>query len=308
MTTLLNTPSEDVTTLITKKPFVRCNHPIPEVKDWELTIQSLDGRITTWSIYALKRFKNSQVVTCLECAGNSRKYLPYLTDGVQWNNCAVSNGSYSGVLLSDLYLKLDNAKEVIFVGYDEDFKRSLPIRVLRERPVLLAYNMNGCALTKEHGSPLRLVVPGWYGMASVKWLKKIIVSAEPLKSKYQTEKYTYIYDNDGKEAVTTMKPKSIITQINPQTNTIRGKAWTGMPPLVKVEVSIDGKWHIADIIEKCGLYGWVIWEKRFTELSPGQHRVCSRAWDEMGCQPDKIVYNVLGYGNNAIQPFYFTAS
>jgi DMSO/TMAO reductase YedYZ molybdopterin-dependent catalytic subunit len=307
MDNLINTPSEDVTTLYTKKPFVRCNHPIPEIKDWSLMVEDLNGKSSSWSIYALKRFKKRALTVCLECAGNSRKYLPYPTEGLQWNNCAVSNEIYFGAYLSDLHLNLNGAKEVIFVGCDEEFKRSLPVEVINNTPILLAYEMNGYGLSMEHGAPLRLIVPGWYSMASVKWLNRIIISKESLKSKYQTDKYVYIYEDGSREPVTLMKPKSMITQINPQTNTIRGKAWTGNPPIEKVEVSIDGKWHNSTITETSGTYGWVIWEKRFTELSVGQHRVCSRAWDKKGCQPDKFEYNALGYGNNAVQPFYFTA-
>lgn len=292
-----NYGSQDLSATITQEPFVRCNAPIPNVpKNHAVTIDDVIEKVK-WDVVALQRCKIIYQIVCIECAGNSRNRLPYQTEGLQWDNCAVSNTIWGGVLLREVLHRVPSwTKEIVFTSLDKEFIRSLPIEVIYERQVMLATTMNYKPLTPEHGAPIRLIVPGWYGMASVKWLDRIYFVDQPFEGKYQTDKYTYKTTN--KVPVTVILPKSLIISATIQNPVvIKGKAWSGYD-IEKVELSIDDTWTDVDT-KQCN--GWVLWEKKVV-LPPGKHKIASRATDISGAtQPEKYSYNEYGYGNNAIQ-------
>lgn len=295
----LNYGTVDLENPTTKQPFVRCNASVPQIsdKDYRLTI-TCQGKEHKWSMYELKRFQKRNLTVCLECAGNSRKFLSYAKTENQWDNTAISNCYYSGMYLREILGSIPlESEEIHFKSYDGEFERSIPAETYYEIPILLAWEMNMRPLSPENGFPLRLIVPGWYGMAAVKWLKSIEVSGSKLEGTYQTKKYNYI--NKEKTPVTFMKPKSIITQINPQNPlTIKGYAWSGKP-IIKVEVSLNNQWFETQL-ESHGEYGWLSW-KFAQHVEPGTYKISSRAYDKTGCQPEKSEYNLYGYGNNHIQ-------
>jgi DMSO/TMAO reductase YedYZ molybdopterin-dependent catalytic subunit len=177
------------------------------------------------------------------------------------------------------------------------------VAALHDSPALAAFAMNGRPIPLEHGGPVRVVVPGWYGMASVKWLKRLTLSNAPVHGTYQTEKYQYYYDTGRVEPVTLIRPKSLITDIAVQNPIrVRGKAWSARP-IRAVALIVNGTPLAATITERTGDFGWASWEIAL-DLSSGKYRIGARTQDTREQQPDHAAFNKLGYGNNAVQ--YFT--
>ena len=192
----------------TKSFYVRNHFAIPAIdRDaWWLHVEGEVEKTFAINYEQLMTFESVTAPVTLECAGNNRSFLEPKVKGVQWHLGAVSTAEWSGVPLSTLLDRASlkpNACEVILEGADcgmlEDpksppgelkFARSIPLEKAR-RDVLLAYKMNGDDLPPEHGFPLRAIVPGWYAMASVKWLQRIIVTDRPFTGYYQTIDYAY---------------------------------------------------------------------------------------------------------------------
>src|SRR5947208_6400442 len=206
----LETPFEKLDSFITPTEsfYVRTHFPIPSIdKDaWWLRIEGEVEKQFGINYEELLDLEWKTIPEQLECAGNNRSFLEPKVKGVQWGLGAVGKAEWTGVPLSTL---LDRARvkahacEIILEGADggvlEDpksppgelrFARSLPLSKARA-DVLLAYKMNSVALPPQHGFPLRAVVPGWYAMASIKWLQRIIVTAQPFTGYYQTMDYAY---------------------------------------------------------------------------------------------------------------------
>jgi len=246
-------------------------------------------------------------------------------EGEQWRLGAVSTAEWTGVPLVEV---LDRAgadagvREVVFRGADSGvvdrsrppirFERSLSVDDARRSEALLAYAMNGEPLPLQHGHPLRLVVPGWYAVASVKWLTEIELVATPLEAFYQTERYYFEWTRDGTtvtEPVRLQRVRSVITsptdgdEIDTGDVTIRGVAWSGAAPISGVEVSVgDGPWQAAQLVGERRRHSWQWWELLTRLADSGPTSVRSRATDLAGrVQPDTPEWNRLGYGGNAIQ-------
>jgi DMSO/TMAO reductase YedYZ molybdopterin-dependent catalytic subunit len=196
---------------------------------------------------------------------------------------------------------------------DVRYARSLSVTDLERRggEILLAYAMNGEPLTPDHGAPMRLIVPGWYAMASVKWLRSLRVIPGSFEGAFQTDQYVYRWPDGSHEQVTGMRVRSLITDPIPGSvvgqgrRTIRGKAWSGGGTVSGVEVAIDGEeaWQPASLKTPAGPYAWQEWTFDWVAPSVGRHLICARARDSSGAaQPDVAPPNALGYGNNAIQP------
>jgi DMSO/TMAO reductase YedYZ molybdopterin-dependent catalytic subunit len=172
--------------------------------------------------------------------------------------------------------------------------------------------MNGQPLTPLHGFPVRLVVPRWYAVASVKWLTRIRLLAEPFEGHFQTEKYRYLGERGTQEnsPIRTMRVRSLITApsqgdlLSRATQEITGVAWSGDAPIAGVAVSVDGgtSWRSAELASPPSEYSWTAWRVAWTPASPGEHALLSRATDAAGnTQPMDQIWNVQGYGNNAVQ-------
>jgi DMSO/TMAO reductase YedYZ molybdopterin-dependent catalytic subunit len=266
---------------------------------------------------------HTQVVT-MECAGNNRAAFDPQVPGEQWRLGAVSTAEWTGVPLMDV---LDRAQltspawEVLFCGADRGhvdghaetirFERSLSLDDIEDSGALLAYKMNGAPLPLQHGYPMRLVVPGWYGVASVKWLTAIEVLDHAFDGHFQTERYRYVWRRDGHtvtEPVRRLRVRAVITEPGyGQTLTcgdvsIRGLAWSGIAPIARVRVRVGRRpWQSAHLLGQPQRHGWRRWELSTRVDEPGTTTVQACANDLAGrAQPDQPEWNPLGYGGNSV--------
>lgn len=300
----LITPSESF--------FTRCHFPIPaiDVKTWRLKIEGSVEKPFALSYAELCQMESRTLTATLECAGNSRAFLTPPIQGVPWELGAVGNAEWTGVPLSAVLERSEmkpSAVEVIFAGSDQgeieepprpageiQYSRSVPCdKALKD--VLLAYQMNGEALTPAHGYPLRVIVPGWYGMASVKWLERVIASDTPFTGHFQTIDYAFWERRDGlpvRVPITEMRIKAEIArphigEIVPAATAYRmhGAAWTGDAPITTVDISDDDglTWHAAKLLGSFVPNAWQLWEYIWqTPAQPGRRTVMARATDSRG--------------------------
>ena len=202
---------------------------------------------------------------------------------------------------------------------DLAFVRSLTLSQATdpEAEILIAYEMNGEPLNPDHGAPFRLIVPHWYGVASVKWLRQIDVLTEPFVGEFETGHYMYQWADRPAERVTLMRVRARITDpapesiLTPGTYTVRGKAWSGAGPVTDVHISLTGEseWQPAKLEPARGPYEWRNWSFEWEATERGRHTLRARATDAAGnVQPDVPPWNRLGYGNNAIEVIYVDVS
>jgi DMSO/TMAO reductase YedYZ molybdopterin-dependent catalytic subunit len=307
--------------------YVRTHFPIPAPPTGFL----IDGAVesaASWSIEEIRALPSRTIAVTLECAGNGRRFLDPAVPGEQWGLGAVGTAEWTGVplrLLLDRAGALADAVEVSFRGADEGvpkdlgrriaYERSLPIADTRSDDVLVAYAMDGEEIPIEHGGPLRLVVPGWYGMASVKWLARITVLQRPLSAFYQTDRYVI----DG-HPLRTIAPRAVITVPvdgaeleSDRPLEIQGYAWSGAGrPITAVAVSAEPvsltgqrTWREAQLGPAISAYAWRAFSIRV--LMPAgsdqmEFTVVARATDASGAtQPLGASWNKLGYSNNAVR-------
>jgi DMSO/TMAO reductase YedYZ molybdopterin-dependent catalytic subunit len=307
--------------------YMRNHFPMPDLEPaaFRLAVGGLVERPLSVSLRDLHNMRSQTLVVTLECAGNGRAMFEPPIDGEKWNLGAVSTAEWTGVPLVEV---LDRAgvrssgREVVFRGADGGavdghsepirFERSLSLGDARDENVLLAYAMNGEPLPVQHGYPLRLIVPGWYAVASVKWLAEIEVIDRPFTGHYQTDKYWYEWERDSQmvhEPVTLQQVRALITEpaiggevLRGQT-IIRGVAWSGAAPIARVEVSVNGGgWQETRLVGERKRHGWQWWELNVHFEGAGEATCAARATDLAGrTQPERAEWNRLGYGNNAIQ-------
>jgi DMSO/TMAO reductase YedYZ molybdopterin-dependent catalytic subunit len=307
--------------------YVRNHFQLPDLDPttWRLSVSGLVERKLSLSLADLHGLPSQSLIVTLECAGNGRAMLSPRVDGEQWALGAVSTAEWTGVPLVEVLDRAGirpGAREAIFRGADSGsvdgregtihFERSLAIGQARDSEVLLAYAMNGEPLPHQHGFPVRLVVPGWYGVASVKWLTEIEVVKDPFTGFYQADRYIYEWQRDGgivREPVTLQRVRSLITEPGPDDEVergelaVRGVAWSGAAPIARVEVSLDsGPWQEARLVGERNRHGWIWWETFARVDRPGALSVRARATDLAGrTQPEEPEWNRLGYGSNAVQ-------
>jgi DMSO/TMAO reductase YedYZ molybdopterin-dependent catalytic subunit len=307
--------------------YVRNHFQIPNLEpaEWRLSVGGMIDRPLSLSLRDLTNMPSQTQLVTLECAGNGRFQLSPRVNGEQWNYGAVSTAEWTGVPLVEVLNRAgvrDEAQEVLFRGVDSGvadglsesirFERSLCLDDARANGVLLAYAMNGAPLPVQHGYPLRVIVPGWYAVASVKWLTAIEVIGAPFQGHYQTDTYVYEWQRDGKldvEPVTLQRVRSLITEPEADAEiergdlTIRGVAWSGAAPIARVDVSVDGKpWQEARLVGERKRHSWQWWELLLRADAPGTVEIRVRATDMAGrTQPEAPEWNRLGYGNNSIQ-------
>ena len=315
----------------TERYYIR-NHfsDVPKLdrSTWRLVIDGEVRQPLNLSFADILAMPSKEVVMTMECAGNSRSYVTPPAEGLAFRHGVVSTARWKGLplnaLLEQAGLK-DTAAELVFEGadhgreeedgvaFDLNYRRSLPLEKARHPDTLLAYEMNGQVLTSDHGFPLRLVVPRWYGMASVKWLTRINVLDQPFEGFFQKRRYVMI--NEGpehsleREPVTALKVKSLIASprhgevIQPGACTIRGFAWSGEGEVKRVEVSTDGglHWQDAALLGESDPNAWRQWELIWQTSFPGHFIFMVRATDSTGnTQPHSITWNFRGYANNSI--------
>jgi DMSO/TMAO reductase YedYZ molybdopterin-dependent catalytic subunit len=292
----------------TEQFFQRTNFLVPEMDGaaWSLSVGGAVRNPLTLGLDELRALPPHTVTTTMECAGNARSFVRPLPPGLPWGLGAVSTGTFTGVRLRDVLERAGvdaGAVEVMFAGADAGevspnrtvrFERSLPLERAMHPDVLLAWEMNGEPLRPPHGHPLRLVVPGWYAVASVKWLTEIRVIRTPLDAHFQTAMRVRALIVDPAEGEQLLAGEA---------TTVRGTAWSGEAPVRRVEVSADGgaTWRDAHLGAAASPYAAVPWSIAWTPAEAGRHVLLARASDEAGnAQPMEHVWNELGYGNNAV--------
>ncbi|TME14533.1 MAG: sulfite oxidase [Chloroflexi bacterium] len=296
--------------------YVRNHFAIPELDAgrWRVRIGGLVKRPLRLGRQDLLELPARSDMVTLECAGNGRSQLRPPVAGEQWGLGAVGTAEWTGVPLVDLLDQAGlrfGAKEVLFRGAD-GFERSLTVEEARDPGILLAYAMNGRPLPAKHGSPLRVIVPGWYAVADVKWLVDVEVVGNSFSGHFQTSRYIYEWERAGevaREPVRRQRVRALITEptsgdlLNAGALAVRGLAWSGVAPVARVEVSVNGEaWRAARLLgHPCG-HCWQRWELTVRAGRPGWTTIRARATDAAGrTQPGRAEWNRLGYGINPIQ-------
>jgi sulfane dehydrogenase subunit SoxC len=308
--------------------------PYVDEREWRLEIGGSVSRSLTLSLAELTSRPARTITVTLECAGNGRTLMSPRAISQPWLLEAVGTAEWTGTPLAPILHEAGlapDAVEVVFTGIDRGvqgdveqvYARSLPrVEALRD-DVLLAYAINGRPLPPQHGFPLRLIVPGWYGMSHVKWLQSITVVDEPFSGWQQQASYHLkSSDEDPGRPVTRMLPRSLLIPpgipefltrtrfLTPGPCPLEGRAWSGWAPIERVEVSVDGgrTWEEASLDAPLADFAWRGWSYRW-EAQPGEHELRSRATDAAGnTQPENAEWNLDGYCNNAVQVVPVTVS
>jgi DMSO/TMAO reductase YedYZ molybdopterin-dependent catalytic subunit len=318
----------DVTPVGLHYLLVHYDIPVVDADSWRLSVGGCVRRELSFSFEELRARPPVTRAVTLECAGNGRARLSPRPVSQPWLLEAVGTAEWTGVallsVLEDAGMK-DGAVEVLFHGLDrgvesgtrQRYERSLAVTDAMREEVLLAYAMNGQPLPPQHGFPLRLVVPGWYGMTSVKWLERITVLDTPFEGYQQARSYRVRQTPDeAGEPVTRMLPRSLMVppgipdfatrdrRLEPGRCTVRGRAWSGLGTVERVEVSADAgaTWHDARLDGPVSPWTWRSWLWEWTPCEPGAFELCCRATDSAGnVQPSEAPWNLGGYINNAVQ-------
>jgi DMSO/TMAO reductase YedYZ molybdopterin-dependent catalytic subunit len=324
----LETPLELLTDYLTPADifFVR-SHWIPRYPDpkaWRLTIDGDVARPLTLTLADLKKMPRAEATCVLQCAGNGRALHDPPLPGVQWRYGAVGNARWSGVRLRDVLGRAGikpSAKHLHVIGNDDPpgkvppFRRSIELEKALD-DCILAYEMNGAPLTREHGAPLRLVVPGWAGDHWMKWLVRMTAAAEPMKGFYMETAYRWplepgapgvAFKPEEMRPLTEMSVKSNITTYPATARVgtaydVRGFAFSGAPDITKVELSDDdgATWRAAALDARHSSHAWRLWHARWTPKRAGRARLLARATDSRGAtQPRGAIWNQSGYLFNA---------
>ncbi len=301
--------------------------PVLDPATWRLTVCGLVERPLILGLRDLSRLPSDTRVVTLECAGNGRHTLDPPVEGEPWRFGAVSTAEWTGVALTEVLDRagvLPSATDLVFRGADHGpvdgrndpihFERSLPLDLSRRAEALLAYAMNGEALPLQHGYPLRLVVPSWYGVASVKWLTDIELVDTPFEGYFQAEKYWYETDDEPREPVTLQRVRALITDPHDGDTlpageiAIRGVAWSGVAPIARVDISVnESPWQEGRLLGERRRHSWQWWEQLTHLDRSGPVRIRARATDLAGrTQQSSPVWNRHGYGNNAVQAIIVT--
>jgi sulfane dehydrogenase subunit SoxC len=302
--------------------------PDVDVSRWRLEVDGSVERPLSLSLDELRARPAQEIAVTMECAGNGRAHVEPHVVSQPWLLEAVGTARWRGTRVAALLEEAglhEGAVEALFVGLDrgvegeeeQAYARSLPVDELVCGDALLAYDVNDVPLPPQHGYPLRLVVPGWYGMTSVKWLSRITVLDEPFDGYQMRQSYRVRRDEEEPgEPVTTMAPRSLMVPpgipefltrsrvLQPGTCEIVGRAWSGGGEIVAVDVSTDGgaTWAPAELGDAAlGRWAWRSWRFQW-QAEPGEHELCCRARDASGAeQPLDPPWNLGGYKNNAVQ-------
>jgi sulfane dehydrogenase subunit SoxC len=299
--------------------------PFTDAVDWRLEVRGAVRSRFTLTMDEIHSLPSVTAAVTLECAGNGRALLKPRPVSQPWLLEACSTAEWTGTPLRAVLERAgvaDDALEVVFTGADRgvtdgdehDYARSLSLADAMRDEVLLAYAMNGRPLEPQHGAPLRLIVPGWYGMASVKWLHDIEVVTEPFEGFEQLRSYRYqTVPGEIGEPVTRMNVRALMIPpgmadtltrqryVEPGRHLLCGRAWSGNGVVERVEVGIDGSWADAVLADPVGEHAWRGWSYEWDAVE-GLHELQCRATDATGhTQPLDQRWTVQGMGNNMAQ-------
>jgi DMSO/TMAO reductase YedYZ molybdopterin-dependent catalytic subunit len=314
----------------TRSFYVRTHFPIPRIEksEWRLRIEGEVERPLELSHDELLQLRPRKIPVTLECAGNNRSLLEPKVKGVQWGLGAVGTAEWTGIPLSVLLDRAgvkSNACEMILEGADEGelddakaprgkvrFARSVPLAKARA-DVLLAFQMNDIDLPPEHGFPLRAIVPGWYAMASIKWLTRVIAIGRPFTGYYQTLDYAF-WRNGELMPLSEMQTKAQIARpVNgetvPANSNVRvfGAAWT-CGEIARVEVSTDAgsTWEDAQLLGESKPHAWRLWQYNWRTPARGRPTLMARGTSSRSTQPTERDWNRGTYMINHLLPVNVT--
>ncbi len=318
----------DITPLGLHYLLIHYDIPFVDEVSFQLTIDGTVERSLTVDMEQLRARPTVTLPVTLECAGNGRALLQPRPVSQPWILEAVGTAEWTGTplvgLLDEAGLRAETL-ELVFTGLDrgveggrpQHYQRSLTVEQARSEDVLLAYAVNGQPLPPQHGFPVRLVVPGWYGMASVKWLSGITAVDHPFEGYQQTRAYRWRESRD--EAGTPLSQIAVRSLMAPPGMAefpsrhryvprtgwdIVGRAWSGVAPIERVEVSDDfgATWSAAVVDPAPARYAWHRWTYAWQPARSGDTEVWCRATDQAGnTQPDEARWNLGGYAANAVQ-------
>ena len=319
---------EDVTPIGLHYLLIHYDIPQVDAETWRLAVDGLVTNEVSLSLDDLRALPAHEVVATMECAGNGRARLTPRPVSQPWLLEAVGTGRWRGVRLRDVLASAgvgQDTVEVLLTGLDRGvengeeqlFQRSLSLDDAQHPDALLAYELNGVPLPPQHGFPLRLLMPGWYGMTNVKWLSRITLIDEPFTGYQQARGYRLRQtDDEVGEPLSRIFPRSLMVPpgipdfmsrertLRPGRATIEGRAWSGHAPIAQVEVSSDdgASWQPARLEPgELGRWAWRRWTFDW-DAEPGRHVLACRAADEAGNeQPVDARWNVGGYANNQVQ-------
>ena len=301
--------------------------PAVDAAAWRLELGGAVERPLALSLDELQRRETVTVPVTMECAGNGRARLEPRPVSQPWLTEAVGTAAWTGTPLAPLLHEAGvgaGAIEVLFTGLDrgveggvpQAYERSLPLAEALEAGAILAWGIGDAPLPPQHGFPLRLVVPGWYGMTNVKWLRAITLLDAPFEGYQQARGYRMRRSEDEVgEPVTRMLPRALMTPpgvpdfltrrrfVEAGDQRLEGRAWSGRGPIERVEVSTDGgeSWADAELGDAPGPHAWRGWSYGW-RAEPGDHVLACRATDAAGnVQPLEPEWNLGGYANNAVQ-------
>ena len=299
--------------------------PVIDEAAWRLSIGGRVRQPLTLSLTDIQARPRQTLAVTMECAGNGRARLAPRPLSQPWLLEAIGTAEWSGTPLAGVVADagLDpSAVELVFTGADRgvqggqehDYARSLSLADALRPEVLLAYEMNGRPLEPQHGFPLRLVVPGWYGMTSVKWLTSIEAVDREFEG-YQ-QKGTYLFKSSADDPgtpVRRMVPRALMIPpgipnffdrsrvVDAGTVEVHGRAWSGESPIAAVELGVDGVYHRAHLEAPIGEFAWRGWSAQW-DATPGEHELSCRAIDATGhAQPSDQPWNYQGMANNLVQ-------
>jgi DMSO/TMAO reductase YedYZ molybdopterin-dependent catalytic subunit len=317
----LETPFDQLDSFLTPTElfYIRSHFSAPTLdrSSYRLRIDGAVQHPFSLTYQQLRDMPSETRVATLECAGNSRVFLVPQVGGAQWELGAVGNAEWTGVPLGAFLERAgldDDVSEIVLEGADRgtpveppvppgpiSYARSLPRDKAVQREVLIAYEMNGHDIPVDHGYPVRAIVPGYYGMASVKWLTHIHAVREPFQGYWQTSDYGYWDNLDGKPVRRPLgeiklksefaRPRVYETLAPNQVYTISGAAWAGETEVTGIAVSTDGghTWAEAEFIDPVQRYAWRRWKYDWlTPMKPGRYTLMARAKSASGdVQPEK---------------------
>ena len=301
--------------------------PAVDPAGWKLHVGGRVRRELSFSLEDIRARPAVRMPVTMECAGNGRARLSPRPVSQPWLLEAVGTAEWGGTPLGPILEEagvVEDAAEALFTGLDrgveggeeQRYERSLPLAEALRDEVLLAYEINGQPLPPQHGFPLRVVVPGWYGMTNVKWLERIAVLDRPFEGYQQLHGYRLRQEEDEEgEPLTRMLPRALmvppgipdfltrrrIVELGPCL--LEGRAWSGWAPIASVQVSADGgkSWAEAEL-EAGQPWAWRAWSCLWEPATPGEVELCCLARDAAGNeQPREPRWNLGGYANNAIQ-------
>jgi DMSO/TMAO reductase YedYZ molybdopterin-dependent catalytic subunit len=322
---LLEALRYDVTPLGMHYLLIHFDVPAATEATWTVEVGGLVRTPLTLTLADLRARPRVTAPVTMECAGNGRARLEPRPVSQPWFEDAIGTAEWTGTPLAPILAEAGlrgDAIELVFRGADrgiqggveQDYERSLTVADANRPEVLLAYEVNGVPLPPQHGFPVRLLVPGWYGMTSVKWLTRITAVSAPFEG-FQMGAYRMRGQPDEAGVpVTRILPRALMIPpgipefltrsrlVMPGPTELEGRAWSGWGPVSRVEVSVDGdRWAEAELGRALGPDAWAPWRFGWN-AEPGEHELACRATDAAGnVQPEEPRWNHHGFQNNEIQ-------